>query len=88
MTSRSNWANARRGLEDHPTVKPIAMLADALFDLTNRREIVLDPFRIPIFSLAPTLMKHGGSSSSSLRVHRKPDAISTAKTSCQKSSPM
>ena len=54
MTSRSNWANARRGLEDHPTVKPIAMLADALFDLTNRRENVLDPFRIPIFSLAPT----------------------------------
>ena len=37
-------ADARRGLEDHPTVKPTAMLADALLDLTNRGEIVLDPF--------------------------------------------
>jgi hypothetical protein len=32
------------GLEDHPTVKPPTMLVDVLFDLTNRREIVLDPF--------------------------------------------
>jgi DNA modification methylase len=37
-------SDARRGLEDHPTVKPIAMLEDALLDLTNRREIVIDPF--------------------------------------------
>jgi DNA modification methylase len=37
-------SDARRGLEDHPTVKPMAMLADALLDLTNRGEIVLDPF--------------------------------------------
>jgi DNA modification methylase len=37
-------SDARRGLEDHPTVKPPTMLADALLDLTNRREIVLDPF--------------------------------------------
>jgi DNA modification methylase len=37
-------SDARRGLEDHPTVKPIAMLVDALHDLTNRGEIVLDPF--------------------------------------------
>jgi DNA modification methylase len=37
-------SDARRGLEDHPTVKPCAMLADALLDLTNRNEIVLDPF--------------------------------------------
>jgi DNA modification methylase len=37
-------SDARRGLEDHPTVKPTAMLADALLDLTNRGEIVLDPF--------------------------------------------
>jgi DNA modification methylase len=37
-------SDARRGLEDHPTVKPTAMLVDALFDLTNRGEIVLDPF--------------------------------------------
>jgi DNA modification methylase len=37
-------SDARRGLEDHPTVKPPTMLVDALFDLTNRREIVLDPF--------------------------------------------
>src|SRR5450432_4188837 len=37
-------SDARRGLKDHPTVKPVAMLADALLDLTQRGEIVLDPF--------------------------------------------
>ncbi len=37
-------SDARRGLQDHPTVKPIAMLEDALLDLTNRGEIVIDPF--------------------------------------------
>jgi DNA modification methylase len=37
-------SDARRGLQDHPTVKPAAMLEDALLDLTNRGEIVLDPF--------------------------------------------
>jgi DNA modification methylase len=28
----------------HPTVKPIAMVADAILDSTARNEIVLDPF--------------------------------------------
>jgi DNA modification methylase len=37
-------SDARRGLHDHPTVKPTAMLEDALLDLTNRGDIVLDPF--------------------------------------------
>ena len=37
-------SDARRGLKDHPTVKPTAMLEDALLDLTNRGEIVVDPF--------------------------------------------
>jgi len=37
-------SDARKGLQDHPTVKPTAMLEDALIDLTNRGEIVLDPF--------------------------------------------
>jgi DNA modification methylase len=37
-------SDARRGLEDHPTVKPVAMLVDTLLDLTTRGEIVLDPF--------------------------------------------
>ena len=37
-------SDARKGLQDHPTVKPTAMLRDALIDLTNRGEIVLDPF--------------------------------------------
>src|SRR5262245_17896195 len=37
-------SDARRGLQDHPTVKPTAMLQDALVDLTNRGEIILDPF--------------------------------------------
>jgi DNA modification methylase len=34
----------RKALQDHPTVKPTAMLQDALIDLTNRGDIVLDPF--------------------------------------------
>jgi hypothetical protein len=37
-------SDARRGLKDHPTVKPTAMVEDALLDLSNRRDIVLDPF--------------------------------------------
>ena len=37
-------SDARRGLKDHPTVKPTAMIEDALLDLTNRGDIVLDPF--------------------------------------------
>jgi len=37
-------SDARRGLKYHPTVKPTAMLGDALLDLTNRGEIVIDPF--------------------------------------------
>ena len=37
-------SDARRGLQDHPTVKPTVMLEDALLDLTNRGDIVLDPF--------------------------------------------
>ena len=37
-------SDARRGLQDHPTVKPTAMLEDALLDLTHCGDIVLDPF--------------------------------------------
>jgi DNA modification methylase len=37
-------SDARRGLQDHPTVKPTAMLEDALLDLTNRGDFVIDPF--------------------------------------------
>jgi DNA modification methylase len=37
-------SDARRGLKDHPTVKPTAMLKDALLDLSNRSDIVVDPF--------------------------------------------
>jgi DNA modification methylase len=37
-------SDARRGLKDHPTVKPTAMLEDALLDLTHRGDIVIDPF--------------------------------------------
>jgi DNA modification methylase len=37
-------SDSRGGLEFHPTVKPEAMCADAILDLTNRGEIVLDPF--------------------------------------------
>lgn len=34
----------KRALEYHPTVKPTAMVADALLDSTRSRDIVLDPF--------------------------------------------
>jgi hypothetical protein len=34
----------RRGLKGHPTAKPTAMLADALLDLSNRGDFVIDPF--------------------------------------------
>jgi DNA modification methylase len=31
-------------LEMHPTVKPVAMVVDAIKDVSNRRDVVLDPF--------------------------------------------
>ena len=34
----------RRGHDLHPTVKPIAMVSDAILDVTQRGDIVLDPF--------------------------------------------
>jgi DNA modification methylase len=37
-------SDARRGLIDHPTVKPTVLLEDALLDITNRGDIVIDPF--------------------------------------------
>jgi DNA modification methylase len=37
-------SDARRGLQDHPTVKPVAMLEDALLDVTSRGDLVIDPF--------------------------------------------
>jgi DNA modification methylase len=37
-------SDARRGLQSHPTVKPTAMLEDALLDLTQRGDMVIDPF--------------------------------------------
>jgi DNA modification methylase len=32
------------GLQDHPTVKPVSLLEDALLDVTKAGDIVLDPF--------------------------------------------
>jgi len=37
-------SDARRCLQDHPTVKPTVMLEDAILDLTDRGEVVLDAF--------------------------------------------
>jgi DNA modification methylase len=37
-------SDARRGLQEHPTVKPTVMLEDALIELSNRNEIILEPF--------------------------------------------
>ena len=33
-----------KDLADHPTVKPIAMVADAILDCSNRGDVILDPF--------------------------------------------
>jgi DNA modification methylase len=43
-TASSLGSDARRGLKDHPIVKPTATLEDALLDLTNRGDTVVDPF--------------------------------------------
>lgn len=40
----SPGSDARKMLEDHPTPKPVAMLEDALVDVTNRKDVVLEPF--------------------------------------------
>jgi hypothetical protein len=37
-------SSAREQLRSHPTPKSVELVVDALLDLTNRREIVLDPF--------------------------------------------
>lgn len=37
-------SDSRKGLQHHPTVKPVTMLEDALMDITKRGDIVLDPF--------------------------------------------
>ena len=37
-------SDAREGLKSHPTVKPVSMLQDALLDMTNVGDIVVDPF--------------------------------------------
>ncbi len=37
-------SEARAASDDHPTVKPRAMLEDALLDISDRGELVLDPF--------------------------------------------
>lgn len=39
-----NSFGGKGDLEMHPTVKPVAMVADAILDSTKRDEIVLDPF--------------------------------------------
>jgi DNA modification methylase len=37
-------SEARDGLQHHPPVKPVAMLEDALLDMTERGDIVIDSF--------------------------------------------
>jgi DNA modification methylase len=37
-------SEARQGLQDHPTVKPVAMLEDALRDMTEGGDIVIGSF--------------------------------------------
>lgn len=37
-------SESRKGLQFHPTVKPTSMCEDALLDVTNRGDTILDPF--------------------------------------------
>ncbi|THD82085.1 MAG: DNA methylase [Phenylobacterium sp.] len=37
-------SDARNGLAGHPTVKPVALLEDALLDVTHPGDVVLEPF--------------------------------------------
>jgi DNA modification methylase len=43
-TFGSNLISDRDRLRNHPTVKPTAILKDALLDLINRGDVVLDSF--------------------------------------------
>jgi DNA modification methylase len=40
----NSFGGDRSDLNLHPTVKPVAMVADAIWDCSNRKGIVLDPF--------------------------------------------
>ncbi len=37
-------SDAREGLKSHPTVKPVALLEDALLDISQADDVVLEPF--------------------------------------------
>lgn len=52
----NSFGSGRADLELHPTVKPVALIADAIRDCSNRKGIVLDPF--------------GGSGSTLIAAHR------------------
>lgn len=54
--ANSIGSDAREMLRDHPTPKPVAMLSEAILDVTRRGDVVLDPF--------------GGSGSTLIAAHR------------------
>ena len=62
-------SDSRKGLELHPTVKPVAMLTDALLDLTTRGDIVLDAF---LGSGSTLVAAHGINASIKPPASRKP----------------
>lgn len=42
---QNTWTNSSKGkLSLHPTVKPVALIADAIRDCSNEHDIILDPF--------------------------------------------
>jgi DNA modification methylase len=40
----NSFARDQNKVKSHPTIKPIALVADAIRDCTNRNDIVIDPF--------------------------------------------
>ena len=67
-------SDARKALRLHPTVKPVAMLGDALLDLTRRGDIVLDPF----LGSGSTVIAAEKSASGLLRAWRLTPCMSTS----------
>jgi DNA modification methylase len=79
-----------KGLLDHRSEKPTAMLEGALFDLTNRGDIVLDPFLSSGRPLSPLRIRdgcatasssiHSTSMSSSDAMRRRPALLDSGET--------
>ena len=79
-------SDARRGLQDHPTVKPTVMIEDALLDLTNRGDIVMDPFLGSRPSSPPSLLAASAGASSLTRSTSTSSCVATRRPAARRRS--